>query len=71
MITSDDTLTKLEGANLLMSASCGIMATQMFTGNASLNPWSVGLMAAHGLQEAALGIHTSSRASRTTAPITR
>lgn len=58
MLRSDDTLTKLEGANhLLMSASCGVMATQMFTGNAALNGWSAGLMAAHGLGELALGVH--------------
>ena len=58
MVTSKDTLTRLEGANhLLMSASCGVMSAQMYGGNAALGPWSTGLMAAHGLGEVALGVH--------------
>ncbi len=59
MIQSDDTLTKLEGANhLLMSASCGVMSAQMFgVGGPGLGAWSTGLMAAHGLGETALGVH--------------
>jgi hypothetical protein len=59
MIQSDDTLTKIEGANhLLMSASCGVMSAQMFgVGGPGLGAWSTGLMAAHGLGETALGAH--------------
>lgn len=65
MMTSKDRFTQLEGANhLLMSASCGVMATSMLAPQLGLGSLSAPFMAAHGLGEVALGAYQLLKGTR-------